>query len=309
MNMPAVRAICEYVRARNEEAEHKTSIGLVTNATLIDAEFIELVKDYEVNVTISYDGDVKTNNELRVYQDRRGSSEDVLKKAKELYDATGQPDTIEVTYTQLHVNNHVGILEIVRNIKEMLPNTNVHLVPVSGCDGKPVGLKTLEMFPASVDELFAEKEFTKTPTYSLVERIFAGMANRNPNNRFICNAGVGTLSVSVEGDVYPCFMFTNEQALCLGNIADKDLFESNRFIEGLGKLRQFNDKSMNETCRGCFIRTLCYGCLGMNATHEGDCFRINEKVCDMFRDMMTRAIIQYTEHGLMVEERNEAQQT
>ena len=135
------------------------------------------------------------------------------------------------------------------------------------------------------------------------------MANRNPNNRFICNAGVGTLSVSVEGDVYPCFMFTNEQALCLGNIADKDLFESNRFIEGLGKLRQFNDKSMNETCRGCFIRTLCYGCLGMNATHEGDCFRINEKVCDMFRDMMTRAIIQYTEHGLMVEERNEAQQT
>ena len=309
MNMPAVRAICEYVRARNEEAEHKTSIGLVTNATLIDAEFIELVKDYEVNVTISYDGDVKTNNELRVYQDRRGSSEDVLKKAKELYDATGQPDTIEVTYTQLHVNNHVGILEIVRNIKEMLPNTNVHLVPVSGCDGKPVGLKTLEMFPASVDELFAEKEFTKTPTYSLVERIFAGMANRNPNNRFICNAGVGTLSVSVEGDVYPCFMFTNEQALCLGNIADKDLFESNRFIEGLGKLRQFNDKSMNETCRGCFIRTLCYGCLGMNATHEGDCFRINEKVCDMVRDMMTRAIIQYTEHGLMVEERNEAQQT
>ena len=80
MNMPAVRAICEYVRARNEEAEHKTSIGLVTNATLIDAEFIELVKDYEVNVTISYDGDVKTNNELRVYQDRRGSSEDVLKE-------------------------------------------------------------------------------------------------------------------------------------------------------------------------------------------------------------------------------------
>lgn len=309
LNMPAVKYICEYINHRYIRMGHETRIALVTNATLIDSEFIDLVKKHNINVTISYDGDVATNDALRIYPDRHGSSDDILQKTKELYDATGQPNTIEVTYTQFHVNNNVRIMDIVRNIKTMFPKTGVHLVPVSGCEGSPVGLKSLEMFPDSVDELFAEKNLPEAPTYSLVERIFAGMSNPNPYNRFICSAGVGTLSVSAEGDVYPCFMFTNEEALCLGNVRDEHLFESEKFLKGLEKLREFSDKTNNPECRDCFIRTLCNGCLGMNASHDGNEFHMNQEVCEMFRKMTERAIIQYVNNNLMVEKEDEPQKT
>lgn len=305
LNMPAIRSICAYLAEHDEKTGQETNIGLVTNALLIDDEFIELVKRYQIRVTVSYDGDPKTNDELRVFANRSGSSERILANAVRLYEATGEPNTIEVTYTQFHVNNQVGILDIVRNIKALLPNTNVHLVPVSGCEGRAWALERYDMFPASVDEIFAAEDLNAAPTYSLVERIFAGMAMHNPNNRYICSAGVGTLSVSVEGDVYPCFMFTNEDALCLGNVRDEGLFERERFQNGLERLREFSDKTRNPACRDCFIRTLCNGCLGMNASHEGNTFRMNDTVCEMFRQMTTRAIIQYVKHDLLVEKKNE----
>ena len=307
LNMSAIRSICAYLAEHDEKSGQKTKIGLVTNGILINEEFIELVKKYNILVTVSYDGDTKTNDELRIFADRRGSSERVLENAVRLYEASGEPSTIEVTYTQLHVNNQVGILDIVRNIKAMFPKTGVHLVPVSGGKGSSWALDQYDMFPGSVDEIFASEDPKNAPTYSLVERIFAGMAMHNPNNRYICSAGVGTLSVSVEGEVYPCFMFTNEEALSLGNVRDEGLFESERFRNGLEKLREFSDKTRNPACRDCFIRTLCNGCLGMNASHDGSTFRMNDEVCEMFRQMTTRAIIQYAKHDLLVEKQDETQ--
>ncbi len=300
MNFPAVREICAYVAENEAKTGKKTKVAIVTNGTLINDEFIELVKKYKMGVTISYDGEEKTNDQLRIFPNHAGSSSVILQKAKALYDATGEPNTIEVTYTQLHVENHVGIPGIVRRIRELLPNVGIHLVPVYGEEGAPYTLKDYGMFPDSVDAMF-QGDRKDAPLYSLVQHIFEGLSEHDPDNLYICGAGVGTLSVSVEGEVYPCFMFTNMKALSLGNVQDEQVFEREQFHSRLEKLRRFNDKRLNEACRNCFARTLCTGCLGTNARHNGENFEINETECEMTRNMMTRAIIQYVNHGLMEE--------
>ena len=300
-NMPAIKKICEYIRKHDEENDFETYIGLVTNATMINERFIKYVTKYNIMVTVSYDGDKKINDITRAYASGRGTSEDILEKTKRLYNATNQPSTIEVTYTQYHVENKVEIVDILRNLKKLFPKTAVHLVPVSGEKGEKFVLREYKKFGNSVDEIFDMQAGEERLTYSLLERIITGISNHAIGSRFICNAGVGTLSVSVWGDVYPCFMFTDERALKLGNIVDDNVFESHLYKERLEKMYQFNNKSLNPKCSKCFMRRLCNGCLGLNARHENDEFELNEDICDMYREMATKVIVQCVKRNIMTE--------
>ncbi len=291
MNINVMEKICKYIRNKDLQHERKTNIGLVTNATLISDDFISLVKKYEIHVTISYDGDPVVNDLLRPYANGAGTSNDILNNALHLYRETNQPETIEVTYTQYHIDNNIKIMQIVSNIKDMFENTSVHLVPVSGEEECSYTIKDLQPFVESIDEIFGSTD--KIYSYSIADRIFYGLNKEYSPMRYICVAGNGTLSVSVEGNVYPCFMFTNEEGLCLGNITNSNIFNSQTFNEKLQELREFSDKTKNPDCSKCFIKTLCVGCLGLNARYETDHFEINNKMCDMFRKMAERAIRQY----------------
>lgn len=303
-NMGAINFICEYVHNISESRGIQIAIGIVTNGTLIDDEFIKLVKQYNINVTISYDGSREINNFTRPYVNGRGSSADILNKMIKLYEETCQPSTIEVTYTQHHINQQVSIIEILKKIHEILPSVMVHLVPVSGKETDEYTVQDLSIFGESVNQLFDENINPNKLSYSLMQRIIVGIANHTKGNNHICSAGVGTLSVSIKGDVYPCFMFTDEDDLKLGNIKDDNLFESYTFQTKLAKLQEFSNKSLNVECSSCFMRKLCNGCLGLNANHKGDDFEINHKICEMYRDMAKQVIIQCVKHNVMSEVNN-----
>lgn len=299
-NIEAVKSICDYVRKEDVKRTQNTRVCIVTNATLIDDEFISVVKSYSVNVTVSYDGSPLVNDLMRIYEDGSPTSADILRRTSQLYEATGQPDTIEVTYNQYHVENGVGILDVVSHIKSMFPKTGVHLVPVGGDTKSDYMLENPLLFADSIDDILSERN-TEKLSYSLAERVFLGLNNNGDIKRYICDAGVGTLSVSTDGNVYPCFMFTNEDALCLGNLCEDDLFEGVQFRKGIGKLMKFTDKFQNAKCKECFMWSLCNGCLGLNARRKDDEFEIIDQTCDMFRQMVEHAIRQYYLHSYMTE--------
>lgn len=77
--MDAVEYICEKVENICIDREKKTQIGIVTNGTLIDERFAELVQRYHILVTISYDGDIKVNDKLRKDVHGNGMSNLILK--------------------------------------------------------------------------------------------------------------------------------------------------------------------------------------------------------------------------------------
>ena len=78
-------------------------------------------------------------------------------------------------------------------------------------------------------------------------------------------------------------MFTDQKDLALGNITDDDLF---------------TNKDKNDVCRNCMISTICNGCLGLNAYQSGDVFTLSDKTCTMFKKMVERAIINFTDYVL-----------
>lgn len=305
LNIDLLEYACKRIRELNAARGTETRFGIVINGTLISERFISLVKEYKIGVTVSYDGDPLVNDRLRVYPNGQGATETILKKTKWLREETGEPGTIEVTYTRYHIEQGVSILDAVRHIQEELPGIGVHLVPAGGQEGADYTVQDRNIFADSVREIcsnYRQQPETQVLSYSLADRIFAALLHKDaPASRYICDAGFGTISVSVHGDVYPCFMFTDNDSLKLGNVAEPGLFQSERYREITKKIFEFSDKLANPKCKDCFINTLCSGCLGLNSFASGDPLLLSDEVCDMFRRMTEEALIGLTQ---MYDEKN-----
>lgn len=298
MNLDLIEYTCEKVTGICEDREEKTAFAVVINGSLISQRFIDLVNKYSITVTVSYDGNRAVNDIVRPLANGNGSSDLVLKKVNWLKEETGQPVTIEATYNKYHVENGIDVVDAVRDIKASVPNVGVHLVPAGGDQTCDFALQDLGMFPKSVHQIMEayfgnNGEDTSVPMYSLASRIFTSLENPATNSALVCDAGLGTISVSTVGDVYPCFMFTDQEDLCYGNVWQDDLFESARFARIQNKLAKIEVKDRNPQCNKCHIKRICNGCLGLNSFQSGDPFKLSKPLCDMFRNMVDAALIEY----------------
>ena len=299
VSIPMVKYICEKIRKDYNDSE--IILSIVTNGTLITDEFIDIVKKYNIIVTISYDGNELINDMLRIYPNNSGTSKTIIENANKLKKLTNQPSTIEVTYTQFHADNNVSVLDVIKHIYDAIPNTSIHLVPAAGEDKTDFVLRNLKAVSQSVNEIFdfniKERDNEIYYSFSLMERIISSITNKFPGSPFICDAGIGTLSVSVEGNIYPCFMFTDVENVCLGNVFDFDPLATQESALILNNLKEFNTKEKNDKCSSCFIKTMCSSCLGINYIQKGDIHDLDEATCEMYRDMADQVIINLAKHS------------
>lgn len=297
LNVHLLEYACKEIRRISRSRNYDTYFGIVTNATLIDEKFVELVNEYNIHVTVSYDGNPKVNNLMRCMEDGAPSTDIILKKAKMLKTKTGQPETIEVTYNKFHVLNSVGIIDIIKHIQKEIPNTYVHLVPAGGDEQCNYALKDLSIFKKSIKEVFLYNSLKNREneilTYSLAQRIINALKNKEYKSEMICDAGIGTISVTTNGDIYPCFMFTDNPKMKYGSIWEENLFDSDQYHNLRNTLDNFLFKDKNEKCQNCFIKYICNSCLGLSSYHSGDPFVLSEDICNMFRDMTEAAIVEF----------------
>lgn len=293
IDLSMIEYICNQINKFNKEKNLNTNIGLITNGTLINDKFIELVKKFNLHVTVSYDGNKKINDILRVYPNNLGTSDTIIKNILKLKEKTNQPEVIEATYTQYHFDNNITVLDIIKHINELFPNTYLHLVPAAGSNDCDYLLKNLEAF-TDIKSIFDKNiaDNKNEYSYSLIQRFINSLVNKEYGNDYICSAGVGTLSVSVNGDIYPCFMFTDMDDVVLGNVSNPNVFKSLNYISRLQKMQNFNFKYTNKKCKNCFINTLCTSCLGTNLLNCGDIYKLDNKNCEMFKSMASNIIIE-----------------
>ena len=293
MNIPMMEYCCKKITEMTA-TDKRPVFGVITNGTIINDHLIELINEYKINVTFSYDGNPEVNDIMRIKQDGSGTSQAIIENIRRLKKATNQPELIEVTYNNYHVQANIGILDVVNHIKDIDPDLQVHLVPAGCADDSPYGIDDLSMFPRSVKEIC---EYYKgdvsgkvIPSYSLAERVFNNLRNTKAKSSLICDAGLGTISVSTQGDIYPCFMFTDNPKMKLGNIYDQNVFTSEKYAKQMNRIFDFSVKDNNPECQKCFIKDFCSGCLGINAFQSGDPFTLSEKNCDMYRGMFEEGI-------------------
>ncbi len=289
-NMEVIRYVCEYVYEKNEKTGQKTYLGMVTNGTQVTDELIELINKYDIQVTISFDGTKEAQDVARVFANGEGTAQVVMDNIRKLQQYTSQPASIEVTYHKYHQENQMKVMDIVRSIKQQIGDVDIHIVPM-GCNQKePIKelmLDNLDEFLDAIDEALSEKG--EGLSYTFLDCILESLTKKTPS-KYICDAAINALSVSTNGDIYPCSVLTDMKDEWGGSIYNENVLDEQQFEYMISRYLKFN-KIENEKCSKCFAHTACFACLGMNAITNGSPFELDESLCELNRQMLEKIII------------------
>lgn len=291
LNLNAIEKVCEYIEDRYIQGliGEKPIMGIVTNGTIVNEKLVNLINSYGLKLTVSLDGPPIVNDKMRVYKDGSKTSNKIIQNIKFLKSKTSEPSSIESTYNMHHVNEKISVLDVASFMDKELNINDVHIVPASGDENCDFVLKNRNSFINSVDDIFDKFGNDKKISYSLINRVIFSL-KRKATSKYLCEAGISMFSASTQGDIYPCFMFTDNEKYKLGNIKDENLFESDDFKVKTENLKSFS-KFTKDECENCFNNTICTGCLGLNNIETGDIHSLNDTNCDMSRRITEKVII------------------
>lgn len=288
LNLPAISRICDTF-ARAVEAGRLGAMPrfvVTTNGMRLGAPFLALARQYDVRPTISLDGPREVHDRARVTPEGAGSYDRILAGVESLR-AAGVSVEFEATFTRLHLDAGLHLIDLVRWFRDELGVRVLHAPPVSAgpfTDPKltlSLGEQIREYAAAaewSVDNLLVRGDWMAN---SFSARVLQALTARSPS-RSICAAGHDLLCIAGDGGVYPCWMFVGEPDLKLGSFLEPDprpwdwTQAHALFAPG--------DLDAHPSCRDCFARSLCFGCRAADFRATGD--RAGKPGC-----LFTQAII------------------
>jgi uncharacterized protein len=219
LNMGTTSFVCQDLQKRYRSGAVKKlpHFGVVTNGTLLSAEIVRLIKDYELGVTVSIDGPEDIHDYLRGKGTYKKICKFIQALNKERIDFG-----IESTYTSYHLESGVTLNDLLEFFSTHFNSSETHIPPVALSPGDPLALdgdaeKTVYRAAVefSVDNLLRGG----APSISFAGRLMKSYTEGSPTLHY-CPAGFSTLSVDNLGNVYPCFMFTGCDEFNLGNVFD-----------------------------------------------------------------------------------------
>lgn len=227
LNLPAMRAAVAEVRAMSSEGalSAEPRYGIVTNAYRLTDELVEFYKDVGMKITVSHDGPPDVQDVQRPGVRGEPSWEKVDQNLARLR-AEGIPFDVQCTLTRAHLLRGYTVPWLLRYFHE-LGASKINIVPVSVPRGDDLDVFFSEMFDEmvrgyqeAVRLTFAAKRAGSNLKFGMVEEALTLLEPGKLDSRHYCQAGVSTLTVAANGDVYPCFMFINKPDFHLGNVED-----------------------------------------------------------------------------------------
>lgn len=294
LNEPTIRFICEYITKLYEDnkIQKMPQFGATTNGTIYSEQLVETIKKYNIFLTVSIDGPKAIHDSMRVAKGGHGSFETIIRNIELFRKNSIKITASEVTFNDSHLKHGYSVFDTVKYLKDDLGIQSIHAVPVSSDSDTDYRLTDTDSFAQSVKTIFNEMNSNKKDyTYSMVSRIVQTLKGRT-SSRYFCGAGFTDYSVSIKGDIYPCFMFTDVDIYKLGNIWDEtSFFETNDFFKWRNAFLKFN-KYENEDCRNCFNNRICSGCLGTNYFNTGDIYRPSKMYCEMQKTLTENVLLE-----------------
>lgn len=278
----------------------KSSRVLVqSNGSLIDEEMARIIKDMDIGIGISLDGDEESHNLHRVYPDGRGTHRDVKKGFEQV----------------IKLNKHTAPLACIREpwqyssfvnyfIREEISDFVIRPVYPIG-RGKEKGGITPENakffayeFLKSMDILARQNE-GKTVDYYRSEdiekrkTIFRNIAyylelliskeRTNMCYRSPCGAGNCIIAFDINGDIYPCEEMVAYKKFKIGNIFQRENL-ANIILES-ESYQMLNTRLVDNLngCRICPWRHFCGGGCPSKITASGESLEYGDYYCKFLK--------------------------
>ena len=260
MNFDVVKQIVEYARSKEEEYHKNFRFTITTNGMLLDDDTIDYINKEMYNVVLSIDGRKEVNDRMRVRVDGSGCYDRILPKFKKLVDGRGDKEYyVRGTYTKYNLDFSEDVMHLYEAGFD-----EISVEPVIESPEEAYAITEEDL-----DQIYAEYD-------KLVDRIGAIRKSGKHINFFHfmidldqgpcvikrlrgCGSGNEYVSITPDGDIYPCHQFVGHDEYKMGNI------EEGTFNNDIKKEFAGCHVYSKPACQECWARFYCSG--GCNANN------------------------------------------
>lgn len=290
MNIKTIKTICQCFEDSfsNGLISKVPRFSLTTNGTILTDEIINTIKSYNISVLVSLDGPKYINDKLRIYINGKGTYDIIANNIKKLKEKTGQPLAIECTYTMQHYINNYKYVDLLRYFKNEFDIDFVFIIPVDLTEEQKLHIKDIgfsnelikEIQEKEADTLFESFIDEGLIEFSLIK--FISKLNKKTYSNYFCMAGLTQLTINVNGDIYPCQLFVNNNSenklFYMGNVLEDKVIKNPHYLKVYDKLLS-NSKENNTKCKKCNEKYFCSACIATTYNKENTISPISHKFC------------------------------
>ncbi len=277
MNFEVCKKLVDYGRSLEKEYNKLFRFTMTTNCTLLDDEKIEYINNNMDNVVLSLDGRKEVNDRMRFRIDGKGSYDSIIPRVNKMIEKRKNGAYyIRGTFTKFNTDFAKDVLHF-----SDLGFKSTSIEPVVAEPHHNYALdesdlpKVFEQYELLADELLnrqgTDKEFNffhftvdLTQGPCVIKRIRG------------CGAGAEYVSITPEGDIYPCHQFVGNEDFKIGHV---DTGIKNRELSLQFKNANVLSKS---DCQKCWAKFYCSGGCHANAYNfNNDIFKPYKLGCEM----------------------------
>ncbi len=258
-------------KARKLEVQ---DINVETNGTLIDGQDVHFLRDSGVKVAVSLGG---ATGKSHSYVRGKETFQKVIRCIKNLVESNVDT-TIGMTFMRPNLKEGRAIIQLAQRLGVDLVTLNMITMMGRAKEHNELAISPLEVMPAIKELRQAARE---TGTRTAFEETLSTL--KNMERREACGAGVSSLSIAANGDVYPCNSFQGGP-LKAGNMRQQSL-------ESIWKesdvCRTFQDLSVLDIpgCRECELKFMCSGgCLAETFREYRD-LKTKSPYCSVYKEI------------------------
>lgn len=275
----AIGELCE--RASHSVSMRQSAISVVTNGTVLSGAILEALVSNNISVTVSLDGPAELHDRHRVFKKSgHGSFTSVIKNIERMASG-GLSLAIQLTVSPATVDAYLeGRLDI-KKFMDQLVGIGVkylHMSPVVDvCEGRFAFSREQLSYLSDLQSDMIAAAHARGLQNNAVAEAYNFLTRRQCNPGY-CGAGLDEITIDVNGDLYPCFMFVNKKDYCMGTI--RDGVTNSALVADL----EANRKSCSMVCSRCPVKDICNSCIGARVIENGSISRPSRPMCEFFKN-------------------------
>lgn len=262
LNIKVIKQIISELEKKNINNRYKFIYEMTTNGYLLNDDNLEYVASKIQEISISLDGNKKSNDSMRILTNGEGTYDKVIENAKNFMKIRND-FSIRMTINTKNVN------EIYNNITHLIEQGFTSIISVIDIGDDKWNIETLD---------YLEEQCNKIKEYIKVNKKNVDITL--PINGEIkgktCLGGISGFNIDTEGNLFPCIYSVDNFEECCGNIYDGINNEVlNKFVE-------INNCEVEE-CKGCTNYKYCLTvtCKFVNKKYMGQYTKPIPILCDL----------------------------
>ncbi len=287
MNFEVVKEIVAYARSKEKEYGKHFDFTITTNGMLLNDENIDFINQEMHNVVLSLDGRKEVNDRMRTRVDGSGSYDKILPNFKKLVEKRGDKEYyVRGTYTKYNLDFSEDVMHIYEagfdqiSVEPVMEKPEIEYALTE---------EDLEQIYQEYDKLAERLSEVKKKGGFI--NFFHFMIDLNQGPCVVkrlrgCGSGNEYVSVTPDGDIYPCHQFVGMEEYKMGNLSD------GTFREDIKKEFAGTHVYSKPACQDCWAKFYCSGgCNANNYIYNGDIHKAYELSCKIQRKRLECAIL------------------